>query len=135
MTDLSDPKKAAVLVVDDQDELRAITVEMFRSLGADVYDAPNGREALRILAFNPHIGLLFTDVRMPGLSGVELARRARELRPDLRVVLCSAYIEDEAVWGFRLLKKPYRLADLAALFVVPVGRGPAAGDEDPDAIR
>jgi CheY-like chemotaxis protein len=59
---------------------------------------------------------------MPGLSGVELAPQARELRPDLRVVLCSAYIEDESVWGFRLVRKPYRLADLAAL-LAPTGPG------------
>ena len=118
--------KACVLVVDDEDELRATTVEMFQSLGAEAVDAPSGREALRVLGFNPSVTLLFTDVRMPGLSGVELARRARELRPDLRVVLCSAYLDDESVWGFRLLRKPYRLADLAAL-LTPAGPGGGPG--------
>jgi CheY-like chemotaxis protein len=118
--------KACVLVVEDEDELRATAVEMFQSLGAEALDAASGREALRILGFNPAVTLLFTDVRMPGLSGVELARQARELRPDLRIVLCSAYLEDESVWGFRLLRKPYRLADLAALLgpTLP-GDGPA----------
>jgi CheY-like chemotaxis protein len=119
--------KACVLVVDDEDDLRATTVEMFQSLGAEAIDAPSGREALRILSFNPAVTLLFTDVRMPGLSGVELARQARELRPDLRVVLCSAYLDDESVWGFRLVRKPYRLADLAGL-LVPAGPG---GEPDP----
>jgi CheY-like chemotaxis protein len=122
--------KSCVLVVDDEDDLRATTVEMFQSLGAEAVDAPSGREALRILSFNPSVTLLFTDVRMPGLSGVELARQARELRPDLQIVLCSAYIDEESVWGLRLLRKPYRLADLAALIAPAApggGPGPAPG--------
>jgi CheY-like chemotaxis protein len=115
-------EKILVLAVDDDDGLRSIAADMLESLGAAALDAPNGREALRILRFNPQISLLFTDVRMPGLSGVELARQAREMRPDLRIVLCSAYVEDEAIWGFRLLQKPYRRADLAALLVpAPLG--------------
>jgi CheY-like chemotaxis protein len=132
-------ERVSVLVVDDEDELRATVVEMFEFLGADVFDAASGREALRILSFNPHITLLFTDVRMPGLSGVELARQARAMRPGLRVVLASAYIEDEAVWGFPLLRKPYRLADLAPLLMPPQEAGapppsgttPTACDERP----
>ena len=71
----------AVLVVEDAPQIRATAVQLFQELGCAVFDAYNGREALRILAARPEIEVLFADVRMPGMSGPELAQVARRLRP------------------------------------------------------
>jgi CheY-like chemotaxis protein len=109
----------AVLVVDDNPGNRATAVDMFEAIGLRVYDAYNGPDALRLLAAHREIALLFADVRMPGMSGTELAAEARRMRPDLRVVLTSGYLDGAPVEGLPFLRKPYRLTDLAAL----VGQG------------
>ena len=83
----------AVLVVDDDPLVRASTVSMFEELGLVVFDAYNGRDALRLLSHRPEIGLLFADVRMPSMAGPELAEAARRLRPDLKVVFTSGYVD------------------------------------------
>src|SRR3954453_17083724 len=104
----------AVLVVEDAPQIRAIAVQLFQELGCAVFDAYNGREALRILAARPEIEVLFADVRMPGMSGPELAQVARRLRPDLRIVLTSGYVSREEVPGdIPFMPKPWRTDDLA----------------------
>jgi CheY-like chemotaxis protein len=106
----------AVLVVDDNPGVRAMAVDMFEALGFTVLDSYNGDHALRLLAERPDIRLLFADVRMPGMNGVELAERAHQLRPDIKIVLTSGYVDGAPVDDFPFLPKPYRVADLAALF-------------------
>jgi FixJ family two-component response regulator len=59
--------------------------------------------------------LLFADVRMPGMTGTELAESARQIRPELKVVLTSGYIDGPPVKNVPFLRKPYRVSDLAAL--------------------
>src|SRR3954469_16488036 len=80
-----------VLIVDDQPDVLDMASEMFRTLGFDVITATSGRQALEILARTHDIHLLFTDVVMPGLSGVELGKQARELSPQTKVMLTSGY--------------------------------------------
>jgi CheY-like chemotaxis protein len=103
--------RPAVLVVDDEPAVRDAAVEAFRLLGAEVFDADGGENALRVLSGHPEIVLLFTDVRMPGMDGRELAARAKRMRPELRVVMTSGYPGEPAA-RFRFLRKPWRLADL-----------------------
>jgi CheY-like chemotaxis protein len=105
----------AVLVVEDEPALRETAVNMFKSLGAKVYDAYNGRDALRLLSSHDEIELLFADVRMPGISGVELAIEARRIRPHLRVVLTSGYVGESPLPDEPFLRKPWRLSDIAPL--------------------
>src|SRR5215207_9263247 len=83
----------AVLVVDDDPMVRANAVHLFRDLGFSVYDAYNGAEALRLIGLHAEIGLLFLDVRMPGMGGLELARAAQRVRPELKVVFTSGYVD------------------------------------------
>jgi CheY-like chemotaxis protein len=116
----------AVLVVDDNPGNRAMAVDMFEALGITVFDAYNGADALRLLSVHAEIVLLFTDVRMPGMDGTMLAREAQRMRPDLRIVLTSGYLDGAPVDGMPFLRKPYRMTDLAALVRVP-GR---SGKED-----
>jgi len=114
-------ERVTVLVVDDEPAVRAMAVDMLRALGLEVLDAYNGQDALRLLSRHPEIRLLFTDVRMPGMTGVELAEAARRLRPDLKVIVTSAYVGEDVVRSSDLfVPKPFRLEQLAAVIGNPV---------------
>jgi CheY-like chemotaxis protein len=103
----------ALLVVEDVPQIRATAVQLFQELGCEVFDAYNGRDALTILEARPEIQVLFADVRMPGMSGPELAQVARRLRPDLRIVLTSGYVSgDEVPSDMPFVPKPWRTGDL-----------------------
>jgi PAS domain S-box-containing protein len=109
---------AKVLVVDDQPELLDITLHLFKSLGYDVLPANNGREALAVLQRQPDIAILFSDVVMPELNGIDLAKQARVIRPNLYVLLASGYMntalkeQHRDLDDFEFINKPYRLAEL-----------------------
>ncbi len=83
-------------------------------------EADNGRQALEILRESPEVALLFTDIVMPGgMTGDEVAREARELRPDIAVLFTSGYSEpalaaNDTISGARWLRKPYTARELAA---------------------
>jgi len=105
-----------VLVVEDDALVREIVVTMIEALGYRVIVAEDGKTGLDRLREKVAIDLLFSDVVMPGgFSGVELARAARELRPDLAVLLTSGFPGDSSAeeLGFPVLRKPYRRAELA----------------------
>src|SRR3954464_3847431 len=102
----------AVLVVEDVPQIRATAVQMFEELGCAVFDAYNGHGALKILEARPEIQVLFADVRMPGMSGPELAQVALRLRPDLKVILTSGCVSrDEVPDGIPFVPKPWRTGD------------------------
>lgn len=110
-----------ILVVEDEERVRNHSVEALRELGYTVLQAPDGIEALRIMARGQQpISLLFTDVVMPEMTGDELARRARERQPELKVLYTSGYTPDEnaitndAGIAATLIAKPFGVAQLAA---------------------
>src|SRR3954469_7129246 len=106
--------KASVLVVEDNPMSRATAVDMFIDLGFAVFDAYNGYHALALLDRRPEISLLFVDVRMPGMSGPELAEAVRRRRPDIKIVLTSGYVGEEAVpSGLAFVPKPWRVEQVA----------------------
>jgi len=103
-----------VLVVEDDEEVRAFSADVLRDAGYQVLEAGDGAAALQILErAEQRVGLLFTDVVMPGLSGSELSDRACRLRPDLKVLYTSGYPRNAIVHGGRLdpgvelLPKPF----------------------------
>jgi PAS domain S-box-containing protein len=117
---------ARVLVVDDEPDVLEVTVELFRNMGYEVLCARTGREALDVLETGADIGLMFSDVMMPGgMSGIELARRARGIAPRMRIMLASGYplpaLQEQhgALDEFTLLSKPYRLADIVRTLRMP----------------
>jgi CheY-like chemotaxis protein len=115
-------KERMVLVVDDDAEQRAMAASLFAELGCDTVGAGSGVEALGVLADRPEIGLLFADVRLPGMSGVALAAEARRRRPELPVTLTSGYMEALPVPGMSFVPKPWRAMDLA--LIAPPASGP-----------
>ncbi len=112
-----------VLVVEDDEEVRATVVEMLTDLGYSVLKAVDATNALAVIESGVPIDMLFTDVVMPGtLKSPELARKARERLPDIAVLFTSGYTENSIVHGGRLdrgvelLSKPYTREALARKF-------------------
>ena len=103
-----------VLVVEDDRDLRETVVDSLAEMGFAVLTADHAQAALTQLAAPGRIDLLFSDVIMPGgTNGVELARRARALRPEIRVLLTSGFAGGQGE-DLPLLAKPYDRAGLAA---------------------
>jgi CheY-like chemotaxis protein len=116
---IPDGKERILVVEDDPQVLQFVTAQLL-SLGYDVTAVSVGMDALERLEQDGRYDVLFTDVVLPkGMSGVEVARRARDLKPDLKVLLTSGYSEDvfeqhgRPDEGTFLLRKPYRRRELA----------------------
>ncbi|MGA9011940.1 MAG: ATP-binding protein [Acetobacteraceae bacterium] len=105
----------AILLVDDNEHLTAITRRHLAALGYTVASASSGPSALTIIESGQPVDLLFTDVVMPeGMSGHQLAATARRLRPGLRVLFATGYAGGMSEpGGQHLLHKPYDRRDLA----------------------
>jgi CheY-like chemotaxis protein len=109
-----------ILVVEDEEQVRQMTVEALRELGYTVVQAGDGAQALSQLAAQPRVDLLFTDVVMPNMSGRQLADRARESLPDLRVLYTTGYTRNAVVHngildpGVAFLPKPFSFEQLAS---------------------
>lgn len=127
-----------VLLVEDEPDVRRLAARLLGELGYRLLEAGDGPAALAILAEQPHIDLMLTDVVLPhGMSGIELARRARELRPGLPVLFMTGYAEGVPAAGgaeIDLLQKPFRKTELAvrlrralATPVAPVAAAAAGG--------
>ena len=109
-----------ILVVEDDADLRETVVTALSLLGYRALAAPNAAAALRILAGPEKIELLFTDVMMPGgMLGPALAKRARELRPNIEVLFTTGFAETNVLASTaglsstEVINKPYRNEDLA----------------------
>ncbi|HEX3575995.1 MAG TPA: ATP-binding protein, partial [Rhodopila sp.] len=106
---------ATVLLVDDDDRVRAVTAAMLRDLDYHVHDVTSGEAALEALARHDDIDVLVTDLAMSGMNGINLAATVRATRGDVAVVFISGYgdqIEGRLGPDDRLLAKPFAAADL-----------------------
>jgi two-component system cell cycle sensor histidine kinase/response regulator CckA len=100
---------ATILSVDDDDDLRQLVGEVLTEAGFRVLSAESGEAAMLVLESDEPVDLIVTDVVMPGLNGMALARLARRLRPEVRILYSSAY------WPYivteptdrELVRKPY----------------------------
>jgi CheY-like chemotaxis protein len=111
--------RGRALLVDDEDLVRMSTADMLADLGFDVLEAEQAEDALRLLEEGTAVDLLVTDHLMPGMSGTELARAVRQLRPGLPVLVVSGYAEVEGLApDLPRLVKPFRIADLAKSVVM-----------------
>jgi PAS domain S-box-containing protein len=112
-------RNESVLVVEDEAAVREYSCEILRELGYRVLEARDGNQALQVLEREPSINVLFTDVGLPGMTGKELADKARAIRPDLKVLFTTGYARNAIVHhgrldpGVQLLVKPFTYEDLA----------------------
>jgi CheY-like chemotaxis protein len=111
---------AKVLVVEDSDILGEMTCEMLGTLGYRAVWASNAAAALALLGTDgAGFAMVFSDVAMPGMNGIEFAQQVRLRYPGLPVVLTSGYnavMAEEKEHGFDLVLKPYTLDTLARAF-------------------
>src|SRR3990172_8414752 len=110
-------ERVRVLLVEDDDDNRELMTEVLETAGYQVVTAASGREALRKLSEQP-TDVVVTDVGMPGMGGLEVARAAKEIVPTVPVVLVTGYAERADIIGARG-------REVDALLVKPV---------DPDAL-
>jgi signal transduction histidine kinase len=109
-----------ILIVEDDEDVRAHAVAMLRELGYSIVEAADGHAALRVLDVRSDVRLLFTDVGLPGgLNGRQLADQARVRRPGLPVLFTTGYARNAIVHhgrldpGVELVTKPFTFAALA----------------------
>jgi signal transduction histidine kinase/CHASE3 domain sensor protein/ActR/RegA family two-component response regulator len=108
-----------VLVVEDDERVRHLSVDALRELGYTVVQASDAAQAMTVLTLQPRVDLLFTDVVMPDLDGRRLADRARAERPNLKVLYTTGYTRNAIVHNGMLdadvafLAKPFTIEQLA----------------------
>jgi CheY-like chemotaxis protein len=109
-----------ILVVEDDPNVRTLSVALLSDLGYDVLEAADGPSALLMLETSSHVNLLFTDVVLPGgMRGPELAAEIMRRQPGIAVLYTSGYTENAIIHrgrleeGVELLSKPFRREDLA----------------------
>jgi CheY-like chemotaxis protein len=106
---LASERALRLLVVEDNADARYLVCETLRALGHEVESAASAEEALPQLT-EQSFDVLFTDVSLPGISGVELARQARQLKPELALLFASGYGDEltrHLEFPARSLQKPY----------------------------
>jgi two-component system, cell cycle response regulator CpdR len=99
-----------VLVVDDEWLILDFARSALEELGCEVVTGSDAAEALQKLRTDAHIELLITDIQMPGMDGVELLERAKEMCPTLQVIVTSG--RRDAPPGIPLIRKPFGFEDL-----------------------
>jgi CheY-like chemotaxis protein len=107
-SDAAPIKALKVLVVDDDDAVRQVLADGLRAQGLKVVEAPDGASGLEVFA-RERPDVLVLDFAMPGMTGAEVARHARALRPTVPVVFCSGYADTLALDGVAhsiVLRKP-----------------------------
>jgi CheY-like chemotaxis protein/anti-sigma regulatory factor (Ser/Thr protein kinase) len=108
---------ANVLLAEDDVTSRQIYFTVLAAEGYHVIEVGDGNSALEVLRGQP-VDLLITDIMMPGMTGIELLQRAREIRPDLRAIVMTGHKTSEAVIGAlrnqacEFLEKPFRTEEL-----------------------
>jgi CheY-like chemotaxis protein len=107
--------RVKLIVVDDDQETRSLVAGFLVDAGYLVIQAADGAQALALLTDDRSLRMMISDIRMPAMSGIELAEEAVRRHPKLRVILISGFIDQPHTWPF--LMKPFRrfrLCDLVA---------------------
>ena len=112
-----------MLVVEDNGQVGAVATAALKELGYDTILTTDGRAALRLLGANcTRFHVIFSDVVMPGMGGIELGAEVRRLYPDIPVILTSGYshvLAQNGQHGFELLHKPYSVEQLSRVLRKP----------------
>jgi CheY-like chemotaxis protein len=112
------PPAGHILLVDDMPDVLLVLAAFLRGAGFEVTQATNAREAVWHLQRETPFALMVSDFLMPGMDGMDLARQAHQLRPDLPVLIITGFAHSDRLnnlpHGFALLRKPFRREDLLA---------------------
>jgi len=100
-----------ILLVDDDETVRETSADMLEELGHTVLQAADGDRALMLLDEHHEIDVMVTDIRMPGMSGLELSELAGRRFLNLKIILISGYFLPQPI-NRRFLQKPFRIRDL-----------------------
>ena len=109
-------------MIEDEESLRSAVCAILRKSGFCVFEAADGPSAVEAFRANhAQIGAVLLDLTLPGLSGREILLALRQIRPDVKVIVTTAYSRETAVesldredrWSF--MRKPYRVADLVQM--------------------
>jgi two-component system cell cycle sensor histidine kinase/response regulator CckA len=121
-------RSETVLVIEDEEVLRVIVAKVLRERGFSVIETGDGKAGVDLFQKNEsEVSVVVLDITLPSLSGREVLVQLRRIRPDVKVILTSAYSEDMASLRFdgqrpwHFLRKPYRLGDLVELIRDAVG--------------
>jgi CheY-like chemotaxis protein len=124
----------SILFVEDEDMLREPLSEMLRKKGFQVFEANDGAAALELVrAPEPGIDLMLLDITLPGVSSREVFEVALDSRPDLKIVLTSAYSREAVAASFagieieHFIRKPFRFEELKTLLHDVLSNGASAG--------
>lgn len=124
-----------ILVIDDEETVRSVARMILERAGFTVVTAASGSEGIaRFRDAGGHFSAVLLDMRLPIVTSQQVCEELARIRPDVRVILSSGYLEDEAVEGFErqriagYLQKPYRFDELIACV-----RRVVAGEPDPPA--
>lgn len=135
MTDSEDGSAVVVLVVEDETLVRLLANDILSEAGYRVLEARDGQEALTILEVHVDIRAIFTDVTMPNVDGLSLAKIVTERWPHIGIVVTSGLaLPSELPEGVRFARKPYEAetvqreieAAIAGTADIPVGAAPVA---------
>ncbi|GAM11143.1 blue-light-activated protein [Geobacter sp. OR-1] len=111
-----------VLLVDDEETIRALGTEMLRELGFDVVTAEDGRDAIAVFSGRDDISFVILDLTMPHMDGEQAFRELRRINPSIKVIMSSGYNEQEVTQKFvgkglaGFIQKPYKLSMIRDVF-------------------
>lgn len=114
----SDRDIVRILLAEDDDSLRGFLSRALERAGYEVVSCPDGETA--VAALDQHFHMLLTDIVMPGIDGIEVARRAAALQPHLRIMFITGFAAvalsagDRAPAGAKILSKPVHLREIVA---------------------
>jgi PAS domain S-box-containing protein len=130
------PQGLKVLVVDDSEHVRYFACQLLTDLGCDVIEAADANQALAFLRDN-RVDLVFSDIVMPGMSGLELAQEVRATYGPVPILLASGYSSKQFIpkdqRQFPILRKPYKLETLATSISQLVVAAAASRTDQPGA--
>lgn len=106
-----------ILLVDDEPELRNLIADGFQGRGYEVLTAGSAPEALKLLSASSGIECMVSDIRMPGMNGIDLLKEAKSLYPKLKVILISGFADlspaqAQELGATGLLEKPFPIKQL-----------------------
>ncbi|WP_207540928.1 response regulator [Sabulicella rubraurantiaca] len=119
---LASMRPAVLLLVDDEELVRAGTAAMLRDMGHTVHEAEGGFQALDRLRAGLEVDAVVTDYIMPRMNGAELSRKIRERHPDIPILVITGYAGGDLNIGLPQLAKPFRQSDLAVALERVFGR-------------